>query len=255
MAGRELSGYGAALPDLFVGRPWVTVPGRFARLIDGERVSELIEACGGLQIQMGAEAHDRAVAAISHMPLVGLAALVEAVAGGPGAPERADWAATGDPCRDRLGRHDPPGPWRAGHGRRHRRDERGRHRSPADATCGRQSTSGWRNWSVKGGPDAEALRARFTSARDRLEKRGPHEGRGMSAGSAGRRPSWSTRCGATCSSADARLARRPGPRHGRRSWPDSIAASSSPPGRRGRHDRSSRSFRISSCATRTGSSS
>jgi prephenate dehydrogenase len=28
MAGREVSGYAAALPDLFVGRPWVTVPGR-----------------------------------------------------------------------------------------------------------------------------------------------------------------------------------------------------------------------------------
>jgi prephenate dehydrogenase len=36
MAGRELSGYGAAAPDLFVQRPWVTVPGEFARLCDGE---------------------------------------------------------------------------------------------------------------------------------------------------------------------------------------------------------------------------
>ena len=36
MAGRELSGYGAAVPDLFVGRPWVTVLGQYARLCDGE---------------------------------------------------------------------------------------------------------------------------------------------------------------------------------------------------------------------------
>ncbi|HEX7496644.1 MAG TPA: prephenate dehydrogenase/arogenate dehydrogenase family protein, partial [Candidatus Limnocylindrales bacterium] len=32
MAGRELSGYAAALPDLFVERPWVTVLDRYARL-------------------------------------------------------------------------------------------------------------------------------------------------------------------------------------------------------------------------------
>ena len=46
MAGRELSGYEAALPDLFVQRAWVTVLGRYARLGDGERIGELIETCG-----------------------------------------------------------------------------------------------------------------------------------------------------------------------------------------------------------------
>jgi prephenate dehydrogenase len=113
MAGRELSGYGAALPDLFVERPWVTVLGRFARLCDGERIGELIEACGAIQIPMEARAHDTAVAAISHMPLIVSAALVESVAGGPGEPEREDWgaaealAATGWAGMTRLARGEP----------------------------------------------------------------------------------------------------------------------------------------------------
>ena len=124
MAGRELSGYAAALPDLFVDRPWVTVLGRYARLCDGERVGELIEACGAIQIPMDARAHDSAVAAISHMPLVVSAALVEAVAGGPGEPERRGLARRRGSGGHGLGRHDAPGEGRARHGGRHRRHQR-----------------------------------------------------------------------------------------------------------------------------------
>ena len=143
MAGREVSGYGAALPDLFVGRPWVTVLGRYARLCDGERVGELIDACGGLQIPMRAAAHDSAVAAISHMPLVISAAIVEAVAGGPGEPERADWraaealSATGWAGMTRLARGEPVmgGIEKAAllGGEHARVDPEGRHRGEEDA--------------------------------------------------------------------------------------------------------------------------
>ncbi len=113
MAGRELSGYSAALPDLFAERPWVTVLGRYARLCDGERIGELIQACGAIQIPMDAAAHDSAVAAISHLPLVVSAALVESIAGGPGEPEHEDWraaevlAATGWAGMTRLARGEP----------------------------------------------------------------------------------------------------------------------------------------------------
>lgn len=93
MAGRELSGYAAAVPDLFAGRPWVTVPGAQANLLDTQRVRTLIAACGAVEVPMTAEAHDSAVAAISHMPLVLSAALVEAVAGRAAQPPRADWPA------------------------------------------------------------------------------------------------------------------------------------------------------------------
>ncbi len=167
MAGREVSGYGAALADLFVGRPWVTVPGEHARLCDGERIGELIEACGGLQIPMRAAAHDSAVAAISHMPLVVSAALVEAVAGGPGEAERADWraaealAATGWAGMTRLARGEP---WMAA----------GISATNSAALAGRlrDVRAVLDTWLAElerdGGPDAEALAARFTAARERL---------------------------------------------------------------------------------------
>jgi prephenate dehydrogenase len=172
MAGRELSGYAAALPDLFVGRPWITVPGRHARIFDGERVRELIEATGALQIQMDAQAHDRAVAAISHMPLIVSAALVEAIAGGPGRPERADWqatevlAATGWAGMTRLARGEPG--MGAGIAATN---------AAAIAARLRDVRAAIDEWLAelerKGGPDAEVLRARFVSARTRLEESDP----------------------------------------------------------------------------------
>lgn len=167
MAGRELSGYAASLPDLFVGRPWVTVPGRHARLCDGERMGELIEACGALQIPMAAAAHDSAVAAISHMPLVVSAAMVEAVAGGPGRPEHEDWraaealAATGWAGMVRLARGEPG----MGAGIAATNSE-------AIADRLRDLRAVIDSWLVDlerdGGPDADRLLARFTSARERL---------------------------------------------------------------------------------------
>ena len=42
---------------------------------------------------MKAAAHDAAVAAVSHLPMIVAAALIEAVAGGPGESEREDWRA------------------------------------------------------------------------------------------------------------------------------------------------------------------
>lgn len=88
MAGTEQAGYEAASPTLFVDRPWVVVP-------DGdeaatERVEGLARAVGARPVRMTATAHDGAVAGISHLPLVLAAALVEAVAGRPGAA-RPDW--------------------------------------------------------------------------------------------------------------------------------------------------------------------
>lgn len=171
MAGRELSGYAAALPDLFVGRPWATVPGRYARLLDAERVGELIEACGAVQIPMLDTAHDQAVAAISHLPLVVSAALVEAVAGRLDEPERADWqaaealAATGWAGMTRLARGEPS--MGAGIAATN---------SAAIASRLRDLRAVLDEWIVElereGGPDAEVLRARFVSARNRLEEPG-----------------------------------------------------------------------------------
>jgi prephenate dehydrogenase len=167
MAGRELSGYGAALPDLFVQRPWVTVLGQYARLCDGERIGELIEACGALQVPMHAAAHDSAVAAISHMPLIVSAAMVEAVAGGPGEPEHEDWraaevlAATGWAGMTRLAKGEP------GMGA-------GIAATNAAAIAKRlrelrKVLDQWiKELEREGDPDAEVLLARFKSAKQRL---------------------------------------------------------------------------------------
>jgi prephenate dehydrogenase len=169
MAGREVSGYGAALPDLFVGRPWVTVLGRYARLCDGERIGELIDVCGAIQIPMPAAAHDDAVAAISHMPLVISAALVEAVAGGPGETEHPDWrtaealAATGWAGMTRLARGEPG--MGAGIAAT---NEAAIARRLRDL---RAVIDSWLEQLERdGGPDADALLARFASARERLRE-------------------------------------------------------------------------------------
>jgi prephenate dehydrogenase len=91
MAGRELAGYANSAADLFAGRPWVLVPGSAASPDTEARVGWLAAACGARGLRMDAATHDAAAAAISHLPLVVAAALVEAVAGGD--RERPGWAA------------------------------------------------------------------------------------------------------------------------------------------------------------------
>ncbi|HYO42325.1 MAG TPA: prephenate dehydrogenase/arogenate dehydrogenase family protein [Candidatus Limnocylindrales bacterium] len=90
MAGRETSGFDAADPGLFRDRPWVVTPGINGG--DVAAVRTLAVACGAHPVELAADLHDRLVAAISHVPLLVSAALVEAVAGGADAPD-ADWPA------------------------------------------------------------------------------------------------------------------------------------------------------------------
>ena len=110
MAGRETSGVAASTADLFVGRPWVIVPASSATANDVGRVEALAVAAGAQPVHMTAADHDAAVASISHLPLVVAAALVESVAGSPGA---SGWrtakglAATGWRDTTRLARGDP----------------------------------------------------------------------------------------------------------------------------------------------------
>ena len=112
MAGLETAGYGASDADLFVDRPWIVVPGALAGPSDVKRVIDLAKACRAKPLEMDAAAHDRAVAAISHLPLILAASLVEAVAGTPKAI-RDDWpaasalAAGGWRDMTRVARGDP----------------------------------------------------------------------------------------------------------------------------------------------------
>jgi prephenate dehydrogenase len=68
MAGRERSGPLAATADLFEGRPWVLTP---TPQTDTEVLNlalELVALCRAVPVVMDAEAHDRAVALVSHTP-------------------------------------------------------------------------------------------------------------------------------------------------------------------------------------------
>jgi prephenate dehydrogenase len=78
MAGRERSGPADADPDLFSGRPWAVVaPGRTPE--DAvERVRALARLAGARPLDIDAAAHDRAVAATSHLPYLLSGALARA---------------------------------------------------------------------------------------------------------------------------------------------------------------------------------
>ncbi|WP_326696764.1 prephenate dehydrogenase [Streptomyces sp. NBC_01754] len=68
MAGKERSGPLAATADLFEGRPWVLTP---TPATDTEVLNlalELVALCHAVPIVMEADAHDRAVALVSHTP-------------------------------------------------------------------------------------------------------------------------------------------------------------------------------------------
>ncbi|MEG3956703.1 prephenate/arogenate dehydrogenase [Microcoleus sp. herbarium2] len=78
MAGTAESGIEAAVPDLFVGRPYVLTPQAQtpAAAVDG--VEEIARLLGASVYRCSPLDHDRAVAWISHLPLMASATLVAA---------------------------------------------------------------------------------------------------------------------------------------------------------------------------------
>lgn len=77
MAGREKSGPLAASADLFEGRPWVLTPTPDTDTEVLNLTLELVALCRAVPVVMDAEAHDRAVALVSHTPQL-LSSLVAA---------------------------------------------------------------------------------------------------------------------------------------------------------------------------------
>ena len=161
MAGRETTGYAAGTADLFAGRPWVVVPtdpdDRAAILA----VETLAVAAGARPVRMDAADHDAAVAAISHLPLVVAAALVESVAGDGDWPSTRRLAASGWRDMTRLVRGDVA----MGSGIAVTN-------APAIAARlhrFRDVIDGWlAELERPGGPDEAALADRLAAARDRL---------------------------------------------------------------------------------------
>jgi prephenate dehydrogenase len=168
MAGLEATGFGAARADLFVDRPWVMVPGRYAEPADIERFADLAGLCRARPLTLDAARHDAAVAGVSHLPMLLAAALVESVAGGgsDGGPD--DWAIasslTASGWRDmtRLARGDPA-------------MGAGIAVTNTDALLRRladlqHTLDAWRaDLELAGGPDEQAIERRLRAVKTRLE--------------------------------------------------------------------------------------
>ncbi|MFI5226010.1 MAG: prephenate dehydrogenase [Candidatus Limnocylindrales bacterium] len=101
MAGVTDRGFDASDGALFDDRPWVICEGPTSPEGGFEQVAALARACGARPVAMSAAEHDRAVASVSHLPLVVAAALVETVvartdaiaADGSAGRAPADWPA------------------------------------------------------------------------------------------------------------------------------------------------------------------
>ncbi len=70
MAGREIGGAHSARADLFMTRSWVITPTSETSANSLALVEEFIELMGASSVTLTPEEHDRAVAAISHLPQI-----------------------------------------------------------------------------------------------------------------------------------------------------------------------------------------
>lgn len=109
MAGTEFRGFGAADPTLFAGATVALCPpaagspdapgrgaGQDARAAALALVGEIWKAAGAAKLlEVGAEAHDRAVTYASHLPYLAAAAVVESLRSAGGAEELARELAAG----------------------------------------------------------------------------------------------------------------------------------------------------------------
>jgi prephenate dehydrogenase len=105
MAGSEKSGYAVARPDLFQGATVVVTPTEATEPAVAKSVAELWAALGARVVVLDPATHDRAVAAISHLPHVAAWALVDAV--GCFEPDALAIAARGFKDTTRIAASDP----------------------------------------------------------------------------------------------------------------------------------------------------
>jgi prephenate dehydrogenase len=106
LAGRETTGYEASDPGLFVDRPWVIAPPEPDDELAEARVAALAAACRARPLRMTPGDHDRAVAAISHLPLLLSAALAETMVNASDWATAHELAAGGWASMTRLARGD-----------------------------------------------------------------------------------------------------------------------------------------------------
>ena len=169
MAGREASGWASSDPSLLADRPWVVVPPAPEDAEAMARIDALISICGAHAVRLDAPAHDRAVASISHVPLVVSAALAEASTG-PGWDVARTLVAGGWQSMTRVARGDPA--MAAGIVATNRDPVR------AGLARVRDTIDDWIR-AIDGAGTVDAgteLESRFRAARRRLEDGGGHDG-------------------------------------------------------------------------------
>jgi prephenate dehydrogenase len=105
MAGSEKAGYGVARVDLFQGATVVITPTDTTDAAVAKSIGEFWAALGARVVVLDPDSHDRAVAAISHLPHVAAWALVDAVV--KFEPEALQIAARGFKDTTRIAASDP----------------------------------------------------------------------------------------------------------------------------------------------------
>ena len=83
MAGREIGGAASARADLFQGRSWILTPDQDCSSQSKDLVLELINQLGSSPIELPADAHDAAVARISHLPQIAASLVAKQLTGTP----------------------------------------------------------------------------------------------------------------------------------------------------------------------------
>jgi prephenate dehydrogenase len=99
MAGREVSGPGGALVDLFEGRPWVLCPDEDTDPQAVTRALEVARLARAVPVTMSAGDHDAAVALVSHAPHLVAALVAGRLAVAPDHEVRLAGAGVGDVTR------------------------------------------------------------------------------------------------------------------------------------------------------------
>lgn len=107
MAGSEKSGMAHARVNLFRGALWLLTPGPGSPPGGLARVEELARLVGARPLVLEPAVHDAYVAAVSHLPFVASAALVDVTTSDPRWPEMAPIAATGYRDATRLASGSP----------------------------------------------------------------------------------------------------------------------------------------------------
>lgn len=76
MAGTEFSGFDASFKELFIGAKWVITAEDGCSSLVIDVLSNILKSIGAIPVSASADEHDKAVALISHMPLILSQALV-----------------------------------------------------------------------------------------------------------------------------------------------------------------------------------